>query len=194
MKNVSRYHPLLVVLHWLLAFLIIGALFFGATVMAHTSNANPAKIEMLQKHMGAGMAILFLMLARLFVRSRSAHPASASAGNAWLDRLAWLSHRLLYAAVFGQALSGLFMALQTHLPQAIYLHEGSLPTSFWAFPIRYIHYGFSRMLMALIALHLAGALYHTFVIRDRLLSRMAFGRRQVQLSPIIHQPSLEVQQ
>jgi cytochrome b561 len=174
MKNVSRYHPLLVVLHWLLAFLIIGALWFGVTVLAHTANANPAKIEMLQKHMGAGLAILVLMLARLLVRSRTAHPATATAGNPWLDRLAFVSHRLLYVAVLGQAGSGLIMALQTRLPQIVYGHQGTLPPDFWAFPVRYAHYGFSRLLIVLIALHIAGALYHTFVLRDRLLRRMGF--------------------
>jgi hypothetical protein len=31
--------------------------------------------------------------------------------------------------------------------------------------------------MTLIALHAAGALYHTFVLKDRLVRRMAFGTR-----------------
>ena len=195
MNIVSRYHPLLVLLHWLLAFLIIGALFFGAAIMAHTSNANPAKIEMLQKHMGAGFAILALVLVRLLVRSRTSHPAIASAGNPWLDRLAWVSHRLLYVAVLGQAGSGAIMALQTRLPQIVYEHQGTLPADFWAFPIRHAHYGFSRLLMALIALHLAGAFYHTFVLRDRLLQRMGFGRRHIQQpSPVVNRKPREVQQ
>jgi cytochrome b561 len=192
-NNVSRYHPLLVLLHWLLAFLIIGALFFGATVLAHTSNAYPAKIEMLQKHMGAGVVILVLMLVRLLVRNRTTHPISASAGNPWLDRLAWISHRLLYVAVLGQAGSGIIMALQVRLPQIVCGHHGTLPADFWAYPIRYAHYGFSRLLIALIALHIVGALYHTFVVRDRLLRRMGFGRRRIQLSPIANQKTLEVQ-
>lgn len=191
-KNVSRYHPLLVLLHWLLAFLITGALFFGAAVLAHTANANPAKIEMLQKHMGAGVAILVLMLVRLLVRSRTTHPASASAGNPWLDRVAWVSHRLLYVAVLGQAGSGVIMALQTRLPQIVYGHQGTLPADFWVFPIRYAHYGFSRLLIALIALHIVGALYHTFVVRDRLLRRMGFGRRRIELSRVVSQKTLEV--
>jgi cytochrome b561 len=178
--GVSRYHPLLVVLHWLLAFLIIGALWFGATVLAHTSNSNPAKIEMLQKHMGAGAAILLLMIVRLLVRARTAHPLTASAGNPALDRIAWFSHRLLYVAVLGQAASGVLMAIQTRLPQVAYEHQGHLPPSFWAFPVRSVHYGFSRLLMALIVLHVLGAAYHTFVLRDRLLRRMGLGRRRAQ--------------
>jgi cytochrome b561 len=65
------------------------------------------------------------------------------------------------------------------LPWVVFLHEGALPADFWAFPVRYVHYGFSRLLMALIALHVAGALYHTLVLRDGLLKRMFFGRRQL---------------
>ncbi len=197
MNHVSRYHPLLVLLHWLLAFLIIGTLFFGAAILAHTPNANPAKIEMLQKHMGAGAAVLVLMLVRLLVRSRTAHPPGASAGNPWLDRLAWASHRLLYVAVLGQAASGALMALQTRLPQIVYAGLGSLPADFWAFPVRYLHYGFARLLIALVALHVAGALYHTFVIRDRLLRRMGLGRRRpdrVQPAAVLTHDALEVQQ
>jgi hypothetical protein len=46
--------------------------------------------------------------------------------------------------------------------------------------------------MALIVLHIVGALYHTFVVRDRLLQRMGFGRRRIQLSPVVNQQTLEV--
>jgi cytochrome b561 len=89
------------------------------------------------------------------------------------------------------------MALETRLPQIIFGHQGSLPTDFWAFPIRYAHYGFSRLLMALIALHIAGALYHTFILKDGLLRRMGFGKRRidaVQSTPALHREVLEVQQ
>jgi cytochrome b561 len=69
------------------------------------------------------------------------------------------------------------MALQTGLPSIVFAGEGTLPADFWAYPIRSVHYLFSRLLMALIALHIAGALYHTLILRDGLLRRMLFGRR-----------------
>src|SRR5438445_13705604 len=90
---VSRYHPALVVLHWALALLIIAALALGALVMVNIPNSSPMKIEAVRSHMMGGMAILGLMLVRLVIRARSAHPAPASAGHPLLDRLAWLSHR-----------------------------------------------------------------------------------------------------
>ncbi|SDR55383.1 cytochrome b561 [Rhizobiales bacterium GAS113] len=179
MIKVSRYHPLLVALHWLLAVLIVAALALGALVMVKIPNSDPMKLEALRSHMSGGMLILLLMLVRLVVRVRTEHPAPASAGNPTLDRLAFASHRLFYVAVLGMAGSGAFMALQTGLPGIVFGDGGTLPSDFWVFPIRTVHYLFSRLLMALIALHVAGALYHTLILKDGLLRRMVFGRRHV---------------
>ena len=195
MTPVTRYHPALVALHWLLAILIVAALALGALVMAKLPNSDPHKLEALRSHMTGGTLIVILMLARLFIRRGTAHPAPASAGHAFLDRVAWLSHRFFYVAVLGMAGSGLVMALQTRLPWVVFLHEGALPADFWAFPVRYVHYGFSRLLIALITLHVAAALYHAVILRDGLLKRMFFGRRRLSApSRSVERPSLfEVQ-
>ena len=179
MTIVSRYHPLLVVLHWFLALFIIAALALGALVLAKMPNGNPMKIEALRSHMSGGMLILALMLVRLFVRFRSAHPAPASAGHPSLDRLAWLSHRLFYVTVIAMASSGIIMALQSGLFDIVFLGHGRLPPDLWAFPIRSVHCVLSRVLMALIALHVIAAFYHALVLRDGLLGRMSFGRRTI---------------
>jgi cytochrome b561 len=174
---VSRYHPALVVLHWVLALFIIAALALGALVLAKIPSASPMKIEALKSHMSGGMIILALMLVRLVIRTRSAHPAPASAGHPLLDRIAWVSHRLLYVTVIAQATSGIVMALQTGLFDTIFFGHGNVPADLWVFPIRSVHYVLSRLLMTLIALHVGAALFHAFVLRDGLLGRMFFGRR-----------------
>ena len=180
MPEVSRYHPLLVALHWLLAILIIAALALGALVMAKTPNTDPAKLEALRAHMAGGGLILALMLVRLVVRSSTAHPAAASTGSTWLDRIAWASHRMFYPLVFAMALSGITMALQAGLIDIVYGGHGALPPNLWIYKLRTIHYVISRVLMALIALHVTGALYHGLIRGDGLLRRMAFGRRRTQ--------------
>ncbi len=179
MVAVSRYHPLLVVLHWLLAALIIAALALGALVMARIPNSSPMKLEALRSHMAGGGAILWLMLVRLFLRARTDHPAAPTTGSLVLDRLARLSHHALYALVIAQGLSGAALALQAHLPAIVFGRKGTLPPDLWVFPLRTVHYLVSRTLMALIALHLAGAAYHALLRRDGLLRRMWFGRRAV---------------
>ncbi len=178
MTLVSRYHPLLVLLHWALAGLVIAALALGALVMAKIPNTDPMKLEALRSHLIGGTLILVLMLARLVLRFRTEHPAAASPGHPLLDRIAWASHRLLYIAVIGMPVSGLILAFQSGLPWILF-SGGKLPADFWVYSFRTVHYLVSRVLMALIALHIAGALYHTLVLRDGLLRRMFFGRRTV---------------
>lgn len=177
MPEVSRYHPVLVTLHWLLAILIIAALALGALIMAKLPNSDPMKLEALRSHMFGGSLILALMLVRLFVRTRTSHPAVAMTGSSLLDKVAWASHRLFYAFVIAMAASGVTMALQAGLFEIVYGGRGTLPPDLWVYPIRSVHYLISRALMILIALHVAGALYHTFILKDGLLRRMIFGRR-----------------
>ena len=175
--QVARYHPLLVALHWLLAILIATALALGALVLVKISNSDPMKIEALRGHMVGGSLILLLTLIRLRVRARTTHPATATTGTPGLDRLAWVSHRMLYGAVLVMVGSGLVMALQVGLPAIVFGGEGVLPADFWVFPARTVHYVASLVIMGLIGLHVAGALYHTLILRDGLLRRMLFGRR-----------------
>ncbi|MBO0717519.1 MAG: cytochrome b/b6 domain-containing protein [Rhizobiales bacterium] len=177
MPEVSRYHPVLVALHWLLAILIIAALALGALVMAKLPNSDPMKLEALRSHMFGGALILALMLVRLFVRTRTAHPRAVTTGSSLLDKVAWASHRLFYILIIAMVASGATLALQAGLFEIVYGGRGALPPDLWVYPIRSVHYLVSRLLMALIALHVTGALYHTFILKDGLLRRMAFGRR-----------------
>jgi cytochrome b561 len=179
MASVSRYHPVLVAMHWLLALLITAALALGALVMARTPNTDPMKIEALRAHMGGGIFIVSLMLLRFAIRTLSRRPAAADAGNAQLNTLAAISHLAFYILVLGMGLSGVFMALQAGLFDVVFGGRGQLPPDLWVFPVRTVHYAFSRLLMALIALHVTGAIYHALVLRDGLLKRMWFGRRSI---------------
>jgi len=175
--RVSRYHPLLVTMHWLLAVLLIIALAAGSQVLVKIPSTDPMKVEALRQHMAGGLLLLPLMLIRLVVHLRTAHPPRASIGSPALDRMAWLSYRLLYILVLAQAGSGLALAVQARLPDIVFGGHGVLPPDFWVFPMRSVHYVISRLLMALIALHVLAALYHTFILRDGLLRRMWFGKR-----------------
>jgi cytochrome b561 len=176
-QPVVNYHPLLVAMHWLMAVLLVIALAGASRVLVKIPNSDPMKIQGLRQHFAGGILLLTLMVIRLVVRVRTAHPARAFTGNPFLDRLAWLSHRLLYVLVFGQAGSGLVLALQAGLPGILFSGHGALPPDFWVFPVRSVHYVISRMLMAVIALHVAAALYHAFFLRDGLLQRMSLGKR-----------------
>ena len=173
----TRYHPALVALHWLLAVLLIATLALGSFALKTVPNSAPDKILALQGHLVAGGLILLLTLARLVVRWRTAHPAPASTGNALLDRLAPLTHWGLYGLVLLMAGSGVAMSVAVGLPGIVFGGLGSLPVNFDALPPRAVHGVVAKLLMLAIGLHIAAALYHQFVRRDRLIARMGLGPR-----------------
>lgn len=172
----DRYHPALVVLHWLLALMLFGALVAGTVVLAPAANADPDKLISFRMHMGLGLAIGVLMLVRLIVRLRTAHPAPVRTGNALLDSLAPWVHRLLYLLAFAMVGSGVALSIGSGLGTAVF-GDGPMPASFDGFAARAAHGVISTLLMLAILLHVAAALYHQFVRRDGLMARMRLRRR-----------------
>ena len=78
MKQVSRYHPLLVTLHWVVAVLIVAALAIGFLGLAPTLNSDPQKIGVLRVHMAGGMLILVLMGIRFIARMCASRATAGS--------------------------------------------------------------------------------------------------------------------
>ncbi|MFN6977495.1 MAG: cytochrome b [Gemmobacter sp.] len=172
-----RYHPALVTLHWLLAVFLIGALVAGGVILEATPNSDPTKITSLAMHMSLGGVILVLMLVRLVVRLRTAHPAPADSGVPAFNRLAPLTHWALYAAAIAMAASGVALSVAAGLPPIVFGGQGSLPPDFDAYAARALHGFIAPVLMALIVLHVAAALWHQVIRRDGLMARMWFGPR-----------------
>ncbi len=174
---VRRHHTALVVLHWLLAAALIFMLLMGTFSLDPLPNSSPDKIGALKGHMIIGITIGALMLLRLVTRLTTAHPTPAVTGNALLDKLGPLTHWTLYLLVFVMAASGLGTALLAGLPDIVFGGTGSLPADFKEFLPRAVHGIVAKLLMVVIALHIAAALWHQFVRRDALLARMGLGPR-----------------
>jgi cytochrome b561 len=172
---VTRYHPVIVALHWLLTVLIIGSLMLGYFKLAPMTNTDPQKIAVLRVHMAGGMVILVLMAIRLLVRLLTSRPA---ASHPVLNRWAVLAHYAFYALVVLMAGTGLATAVISGLNLIVFGGSADpLPPSLLIYPTRIAHGYVAAALAALIALHIAAALYHQFVLRDGLFRRMWFGQR-----------------
>lgn len=174
----TRYHPLLVALHWIMAVAILVALGMGTFVLSEIPNDAPLKIDGLGDHMIAGLVILTLLIIRLAVRVFTKKPQPATTGNPLLDKLGRLIHYAFYLVVFLMAFSGIGIAVSAGLPDIVFFGSNApLPETFAIYPPRIGHGILAKVLMALIALHVSAAIYHQFVRKDGLLSRMAFGKR-----------------
>jgi cytochrome b561 len=172
----SRYHPVHVALHWLMFLLVVMMLGIGKFVIPGVPVDDPQKPSMLQTHAYIGVFITILLVARLIVLFTTKRPAPADAGNAFLNFVARAVHFLLYFLLIGMAVSGLGMFQQANLP-AIFSGQAPYPQDFFIYLPRFGHGLTSTILLLLIALHVGAALYHQFIRKDNLLSRMWFGKR-----------------
>lgn len=173
----SRYQPVLVALHWLLALMIIGLLCLGFFVLANMPNSDPKKLDILVWHMSGGMLVFVLMILRAVIRGWSARPAIAVTGSPRLDRAASLAHIGFYVIVFLMIATG--WSTGWLISGAFAPNGEPLPDSLAVFPTFQAHAVLATLLAILIVVHVAAALYHQFVLKDGLLRRMWFGRRTI---------------
>lgn len=170
-----RYHPLQVSLHWLVVILIFATFLLGKTMSGLPNDSG--KILSLGLHMALGFTTLLVMVVRWIARSRLPRPTPVTAGNAFFDWTGKAVHYTLYALVILMAVSGMSLSLQSGLIPIIFGGSGaSLPADFYAFQARRLHGVIAPALLVLVVVHVGAALYHQFILKDNLLSRMGYGK------------------
>lgn len=173
----SHFAPLARLLHWLMALMIIAMLFIGAGMAASVSQRHE---WLLNLHKPLGIAILLLVVVRLFVRFSTRQPPLPADLPRVQVLAAKLSHLLLYALMFVLPLVGWAMISAAGDPVML----GSalqLPAIVPANPstfafLRKAHAYLAYLLFFTVLLHLAAALFHGWVRRDGVLESMARGR------------------
>ncbi|WP_375750073.1 cytochrome b [Vibrio sp. HN007] len=173
----KRYSPVIVVLHWLLAIALFVALYMGNDI-ASLSNDLDLKVDRLAVHMVAGMFIGGAFFARVLLKI-----FLSSTGNndelKTLDKTARVFHNLLYITVFGVVLTGVGTAIQIDM-QSVLQQGTTLPESLSDLPIRRVHGVLTKVLVVMVAFHILAALYHQFIVKDNLFSKMWFGKAKDQ--------------
>jgi cytochrome b561 len=139
--------------------------------------AAPAdRAEAIPVHVSIGLIVVFLTLLRLAWRSASPPPGIPSATPTWARRGAKIGHFLLYALILVQGVLGIWMASLS--PVDIRFFNGFdfsalAPASAGSVAgLRQIHFTVACLLTATLFGHVAGALWHHFVLRDDVLIRM----------------------
>jgi cytochrome b561 len=173
--SVYRFHPATVALHWIVAVLLLLMLGVGTFVLAPMDNADPDKLTMLAAHRLIGLVILALTVLRIVLRRFLPAPAQAKTGSAFLDKLGQAMPKLLNIFVILMAVSGIVLGRLSGLSDAL-AGTTPLPESFFQFSPRVIHGILAKLIMAMLVLHILGALYHQIMLRDGLFQRMWFGR------------------
>ena len=136
---------------------------------------NVESSPILNIHMIVGITILVLLVVRLIVRWTTKHPEWAGTGNKFLDWIGGLTHFGLYLLTFGMTITGIILANQRGILARVF---GVGSTGWGGFGLGFLHGGIWVLLSLLIILHIGAALYHQFILKDNLLGRMWFGKRE----------------
>jgi cytochrome b561 len=163
-------------LHWLTAILMAVVITAGLWIVYFEPQDQAFKFRLYNIHESFGVVVFVLTIARLMNRWRNPPPSLLPDTPAIIRRCALATHLSLYA---------LLLLMPT---------IGFLATNAWGFPLKlfdliplpspigkdealartlsFLHGCGAVAIGTLIATHLAGAAYHTFIRRDGLLKRM----------------------
>ena len=172
-KNPAQFAILSRILHWLMAAMLLAMLFIGIAMV--TSIGDYHKLVML--HRPLGIAILILAIVRLINRMFTTLPPFPSTMSPLERRVATASEKLLYTLMISLPLVGWGMLSAANYPIVMFgpVHlPPILPVNPTLYAVlRKIHTILAFLLFFTFLAHLTAVLFHTLVIRDRLLNRMA---------------------
>ena len=185
----QRYTTVAIALHWIIALLIIGMIAFGWILEDMHYGPGSPKTGLVQVHKSTGITILLLSVARIVWRLMNPPPPEPPMPQ-WQKLLSTAVHILLYVLIIAMPLTGWIMASASTAHETRFF--GTLEVSLPGFagmdaearkPIEdgfhQVHGNLAWVIIAMLALHLAGAFKHQFIDKDGLIARMApglFGR------------------
>jgi cytochrome b561 len=182
----QRYTAVAIALHWLIAAGIVGMIALG-WIMDDVPDAQA--YSLIQLHKSFGITILLLSVARVVWRLMNPPPPEPPMPG-WQRALALFVHVGLYVLIIAMPLTGWIMASASSDAPTRYfgLVDARLP-GIPGLPaeardgiedgFEFAHSNLQWVIIAMLALHIAGALKHQFIDRDGLIARMApglFGR------------------
>ncbi|WP_178392149.1 cytochrome b [Burkholderia sp. SRS-W-2-2016] len=169
----QRYAGPLIALHWLIALGIIGLLALGL-YMVGLPKGLPVKATLINLHKSLGLTVFLLVLLRIVARG-VLHRPPLPPMPPWQRAAARITQVLLYVSMVAMPLAGYLGSSFNRYGTRFW--GILLPKWGWDDPqLRELFFGihtfFAWLLIALIVLHVAGALKHQLIDRDNLLARM----------------------
>jgi cytochrome b561 len=169
----TRFPVLMRILHWLTAAMILSMLFIGVAMVSSLADYH----RLVSIHRPLGIMVLIVVVIRFVNRKLSKlppFPPTMSRQERWV---AHKSEILLYTLMFVLPLVGWGMLSASSYPIVMFgpVH---LPPILPANPtlyamLRKTHTILGYVLFTVFLAHLSAVLFHTLVVRDRLLDRMS---------------------
>lgn len=171
----SRYDGVAIALHWATALLVVCNF-----ALAETWDwfAKPAKQLMEATHMSFGVLLAIVVVARIAWRFVPGHAMSPLEAG-WMRLASKGTHYLLYALLVTEAALGFAFRWGAGRPMSFFglgipplIGEMGRPLRQL---LREFHHWIGWTIIVLALVHALAALYHHYVLKDRLLARMLPG-------------------
>ena len=172
----KQYSKRIVIVHWLTLALLIAAWYLGDS-LADATDESRATLAGYIVHIAVGATVLLLTLFRFLARRKDGVPPPTGAGP--LDKLAKGVHHLLYTLLFVLPLSGVAIVLTSKVGTALLAGDAALlpkEHGFHGVFAHEVHEQLVNVLIAVVALHVLGAIKHQFISKDGLMKRMMLRR------------------
>ena len=173
----TNYDGIAIGLHWATAFLV-----FANFILAQIWDwfPKPTRGLMESTHMSFGVVLTVILVARLAWRWLPGHQVAAIEAG-WMGIAAKVTHFTLYALLVAEAVLGFAFRWGGGKPMAFFgtgipplIGEMSKPLRR---ELREFHEWIGWAIVILALLHALAALYHHYVLKDRVLMRMLPGAR-----------------
>ena len=178
MSNNAGYRGTAKTLHWLILGLLIVQFALAWTMPDIRRDTKPDTL--INLHLSFGMLILVVAVLRLAWRASRGEPAPLDGMPPWQVQTARLIHWLLYVLLFVVPILGWINASWRGFPVIFFglfevpkIVATRVPGWGWTGDVHSLLANY--VMLALVGLHVAGALYHYFIRRDRVLQRMLPG-------------------
>ena len=168
------YDPVAKALHWVV-FLLLAAQYAVGSIMPHIGRNTPVT-TLISLHFTFGVIILAVAVVRLLWRLTHGEPAPLDGIPPWQTLSARIVHWLLYLLLFVVPLLGWINASYRGMPVVMFglelpkLLATRAPGWGWTGDVHGLLANY--VMLGLVGLHVAAALYHYFVRHDGVLQRM----------------------
>lgn len=192
----ERYTSVAITLHWLIAIAITGMI-LGGWYMGDLPDGAPGQYFLYQMHKSIGITILLLTVARIIWRVMNRPPALPDEMNDLEKTASHLVHFGFYGLMIALPLTGWLyssVSVKLDVPTVLYgviswpdvpFVEG-LKTEAASGTVNFIHSKLAWVVLALLGLHVAGAIKHEFSAEEGVLKRMIpglFGKAEKPAAP-----------
>ena len=171
-SSLGQYLPIIQLLHWVMAGMLVYLLFFSEFEHMQAEEATKQMVF----HSGIGLLIPVLGLLRLTIRKLQQPELPPLAGPEWQHKAAELVHRAFYALFFLVPLAGIVLGAVTTYPVVAFgiVDIGALAPDNAQFMtlMRSVHGFLADLIKYMLIIHVGATIYHHVKHKTPLIKRM----------------------